>query len=50
MRANQLLGLIIAFGTTACATDGVPDELAGETDDDDAGKADGNGAFTYWQV
>lgn len=50
MRANHLLGLFIAFGTTACATDGVPDELAGESDADDAGKADGNGAFTYWQV
>ena len=41
---------MITLGITGCATDGVPDELAGETDNDEAGKADGDGAFSYWQV
>ncbi|MEO8702767.1 MAG: hypothetical protein ABI867_22170 [Kofleriaceae bacterium] len=35
----------------ACATDGVLDELAGESDaDGEAGKGDGEDAFTYFQV
>ena len=49
MRAN-LLGLMITLGVTGCATDGVPDELAGETDNEEAGKGDGDGAFSYWRV
>ena len=46
---NQLFA-IVALGTAACAGTDAPDELAGETASDDAGKADGDGAFTYWQV
>lgn len=50
MRHNQLLAVALAVGTTACATETVPDELSGETGDGEAGKADTGGTFTYWQV
>ncbi len=34
---------------TACVTDGIDDELAGEDGDGEAGKDDSTGAFTYFQ-
>lgn len=40
--------MIFALGVAACAVD-VPDELADENGDD-GGKADGTGAFDYWQL
>jgi hypothetical protein len=49
MRSHKLLGFALALGA-ACAADSAPDELDGELDNEEAGKLDGDAAFTYWQV
>jgi hypothetical protein len=50
MLRTAFLCCIASSLVTACVAEDVPDELAGEGDDGEAGKDDASSAFTYFQV
>lgn len=52
MKRFDILGLVTACATlvTGCTTSPTEDELAGESADDDGGKADGTGYYGYFAI